>query len=119
LPIQHDARAEGKSSYNFKRLFKLALDTIIAFSDKPMRLIVKFGFVITMISLLVGLVYLLQYLRGEIVVMGYASLIISLCAFSGVIISILGIIGLYIGKMFETVKNRPVFIVSNALNVEK
>lgn len=119
LPIQHDARAEGKSSYNFKRLFKLALDTIIAFSDKPMRLIVKFGFVITMISLLVGVIYLLQYLRGEIVVMGYASLIISLCAFSGVIISILGIIGLYIGKMFETVKNRPVFIVSNTLNVEK
>ena len=119
LPIQHDARAEGKSSYNFKRLFKLALDTIIAFSDKPMRLIVKIGFIITIVSLLVGVIYLLQYLRGEIVVMGYASLIISLCAFSGVIISILGIIGLYIGKMFETVKNRPVFIVSNALNVEK
>lgn len=117
LPIQHDERAEGKSTYNIKRLFHLALDTIISFSDKPLRLMVKFGAVITLISIIIGMWYFVKALIGDIEVMGYASLIISLWMLSGVVISLLGILGLYIGKLFDKAKQRPVFIIRDKINI--
>lgn len=118
LPIQHDERAEGKSSYNFHRLFHLAMDTIISFSDKPMRLMVRGGLWMTALAFIVALIYLIRYFMGAIEVMGFASLIISLWFLAGVIISLIGLVGLYIGRMFDTVKNRPTFIVGETLNIE-
>lgn len=117
LPVKHSERFEGKSSYNFKGLFKLALNSILAFSDKPLRLTVKLGFFITLISLLVMLVYIVMYLTGVTKVLGFTSLIISFWFLSGIIIFILGFVGLYIGKMFEKVKDRPSFIVQDEVNV--
>ena len=117
LPVKHSERFEGKSSYNFKGLFKLALNSILAFSDKPLRLTVKLGFGITLISLLVMLVYFIMYLTGSIKVLGFTSLIISFWFLSGIIIFILGFVGLYIGKMFEKVKDRPNFIVQEEINI--
>lgn len=117
LLVKHSERFEGKSSYNFKGLFKLALNSILAFSDKPLRLTVKSGFGITLISLLVMLVYFIMYLTGSIKVLGFTSLIISFWFLSGIIIFILGFVGLYIGKMFEKVKDRPNFIVQEEINI--
>lgn len=117
LPVEHSERAEGKSSYNFKRLFKLALDTMISFSDKPLRLTVKFGFIITALSLLAAFCFLFRWLSGDIVVLGYTSIMISVWLLSGILISIFGIIGLYIGRMFQKVKGRPLYIVKNLINV--
>lgn len=119
LPIQHDARAEGTSTYNFGRLFKLALDTIISFSDKPMRLMVKLGALMTALAFIIALIYVIRYFMGDTKVLGFTSLIISIWFLTGVIISLLGLVGLYIGKMFETVKNRPTYIVGQSLNCEK
>lgn len=116
LPVKHSERAEGKSTYNFRRLFHLALDTMIAFSDKPMRLMVKFGFFITLASIIVGIVFLYRYLVHDIEVAGYTSLILSVWILSGNIISVIGVVGLYIGKMFDTVKDRPVFLVKEQIN---
>ncbi len=117
LPVQHAERFEGTSSYNFKGLVRLALNTILAFSDKPLRLTVKVGFSITVLSLFVTLIYLIMYFTGAIKVMGFTSLILSFWFLSGMIIFILGFIGLYIGKMFEKVKDRPVFIVQESENI--
>jgi len=61
---------------------------------------------------------LIRYLTGNIEVMGYTSLIISVWFFSGIIILILGIIGLYIGKTYEKVKGRPQYIIKNRLNLK-
>ncbi len=118
MPIQHDVRAEGKSSYNLSRLFRLALDTIISFSDKPMRLMVRAGLWITVIAFILALVYLIKYLTGGIEVLGFASIIISIWFLAGIVILLLGILGLYMGKMFETVKNRPMFIVGQKCNFD-
>lgn len=118
LPIQHDERLEGKSSYNFRRLFQLASDTIVSFSDKPMRLMMKVGFGMTVLSLIIGLVYFVRYLCGDIKVLGYTSLIISLWFLGSVLISLLGVVGLYLGKAFEQVKNRPAFLVDEMMNFE-
>jgi len=116
LDVQHDARTQGESAYNWRSLLHLAFDTILAFSDKPLKLTVKLGFWISMFSLGLGVYYLSLYFLGEIDVLGFASLIISVSFFSGIIILILGIIGLYVGKVFEKVKGRPTFIISESVN---
>jgi dolichol-phosphate mannosyltransferase len=116
LEVKHSEREEGKSSYTWRKLFKLAFDNIIAFSDKPLRLTVRLGLSISLVSFVVGLYYLLQYFKGSIEVTGYTSLIISLWFLSGLIMFILGIIGLYLGKVFDKVKDRPVYIVSDSTN---
>ncbi len=117
LPVEHSERFEGQSSYNFKKLMYLALDTILAFSDKPLRLIVKVGFLITIVSFLMILGYLGMYLMGDIKVAGFTSLMLSIWFLSGFIIFVLGFVGLYIGKVFEKVKDRPMFIVKESKNL--
>lgn len=112
IDINHSERAEGGSSYNFKKLTNLATDIILAYSDKPIRLAIKFGFSISAISILIALYYLTRWLLGETTVLGYTSLIISVWLLFGITISTLGIIGLYVGKTFEGVKRRPIYIVS-------
>lgn len=109
--VEHASRLAGESTYNFKRRLNLALVIILAFSDKPLRLTVKAGLLMSIMSFLVGLYMFISYLTGAIFVLGYASLIISIWFLSGLIIMILGIVGLYIGRIFEDVKNRPIYIV--------
>lgn len=111
LDVKHSQRKEGKSSYNFRRLMHLALDIMLAYSDKPLRMTVKLGVYISVTAFLFALFALVQALRGEYTVPGYASLIVSVWFLSGLVIFILGIVGLYVGKTFEGVKKRPVFIV--------
>ena len=119
IEVVHAEREIGKSSYNFRGSLNLALDVMLAFSDKPLRLTVKTGFAISIISFLFAIITLIRALRGEIEVMGYASLIISIWFLAGLIIFITGIVGLYIGKIFEKVKERPLYIVEERINVGK
>lgn len=117
VDVEHSSRAEGETSYNLKKLFNLALDIILAFSDKPIRLTVKLGLLISLVSFFIAFYYLLKWLMGGIVVLGYTSLIVSLWLLSGFIISTLGVIGLYVGKIFEGVKKRPIYIKDKTLNL--
>lgn len=119
LPVRHSKRFEGKSTYSFSNLFQLAINSILAFSDKPLRLTVKIGFFITILSLSTIIVYFFMYLTGSIKVLGFTSLILSFWFLSGVIIFILGFLGLYIGKIFEKVKERPTFIVNEIINIDE
>jgi dolichol-phosphate mannosyltransferase len=116
VDVEHAPRLEGKSSYNFKKLANLGLDIILAFSDKPIRLVIKSGFFLAFLSFVFALFTLIRYLYGEISVSGYTSIIIFISFFSGIIIMILGIIGLYIGKIFEGVKSRPLYIIDKTVN---
>jgi dolichol-phosphate mannosyltransferase len=111
IDVTHAKREEGERNYNFKRLFNLALDIMLAYSDKPIRLTVKFGMLVAATGFVFALYTLYRYLHGDIIVAGYASLIISLWLLSGFLLITLGVVGLYIGKTFEGVKNRPIYIV--------
>lgn len=117
LPVRHSERLDGTSSYNIKRLIKLAIDNVIAFSDKPLRLVVKFGFFLSFISLCIAFYFLVRYMLGDINVIGFASMIVSICFLSGMIIMLIGIVGIYIGKVFDNTKGRPMFIVKEELNL--
>lgn len=109
--VEHATRSTGKSSYTIKKLISLALNTIISFSNKPLELFVKFGVIISFFSFLIGCYYLYESLTNQIRVDGYASLIISIWFLSGIIITTIGIVGLYIGKIFDQTKNRKSFII--------
>lgn len=117
LPIKHDERHEGKSSYNFRSLARLAINTIIAFSDKPLRLTAKMGFAIASISFIISIVYLVLYLNGKIKVLGFTSIFLSMWFIAGIIMMILGMVGIYVGKVFEKVKERPTYIITDTQNI--
>lgn len=119
LEVQHAPRASGTSSYNWGKLLRLAFNNIIAFSDKPLYLTIGFGFSITLISFLIGLFYLFKYLAGDIAVSGFTSIILSISFFSGVIIAILGMLGIYLGKTFDQTKDRPLYIINEIIKASR
>ena len=115
IPIEHGERKEGKSSYSISRLLKLAFNAIISFSDKPLRLFINFGLGISILSFVLGIYYLYLSITHKITQPGFSSLILSIWFLSGIIISCIGIVGVYLGKTFDQAKNRPTFIIDEEL----
>ena len=115
IPIEHGEREEGKSSYSISRLLKLAFNVIISFSDKPLRLFINFGLGISILSFILGIYYLYLSITHKITQPGFSSLILSIWFLSGIIISCIGIVGVYLGKTFDQAKNRPTFIIDEEL----
>ena len=118
IDIDHDYRKEGNSSYSFLKLLKMATDMIISFSEKPLKLGLKFGVLISGLSFAYGIYSLIKYFLGEIQVPGFTSLIIILLFATGLIITFIGLVGLYIGKIATQVKNRPNFVVHDQINIQ-
>jgi len=116
IEVIHSERYSGGTSYSVKKLLKLALDIVLSFSDKPLRLTIKLGLGISFLAILYAIYNFFRYFNGQIAVTGWTSLIFSIWFLSGVIIFILGIVGLYVGKTFEKVKNRPTFIIMDKIN---
>lgn len=119
VDVEHASRQQGESNYNLKKMLNLALDIILAFSDKPLRLIIKLGMSIAFVSILMAIYAIYNKITGEVSVSGYASLITSIWFLSGCILITLGVIGLYVGKIFEGVKNRPIYIVEKKVNAKE
>ena len=111
IPIEHGEREEGKSTYSVGRLFKQAFNVIISFSDKPLRLFINFGLSISILSFVLGIYYLYLSITHKITQPGFSSLILSIWFLSGIIISCIGIVGVYLGKTFDQAKGRPTFII--------
>lgn len=111
LDVEHAGRKVGTSSYNLNRMLRLALDIILAYSDKPLRLMVKFGMLVSLLSLGLVAYTIAKWIMGDITVLGYASLITSIWFLAGCLMITLGVVGLYVGKTFEGVKNRPLYII--------
>lgn len=115
VEVHHDERFEGKSTYTFRKLWKLAMEIIISYSDKPLKLSVRLGFILASLSFIYGVYIICRALFYGIPVLGWSSLIVSLYFIGGVIITILGIIGTYLGKAFDETKKRPLYIISNTV----
>ncbi|WP_323788726.1 glycosyltransferase family 2 protein [Psychroserpens sp.] len=113
IVVEHSKRTEGKSNYSFYMLLQLAFNTIISFSDKPLRLFLNIGLVTSFLSFIAAIRVFIQALNGEIEILGYSSIIISICFFSGIIISVLGVIGIYLAKTFNQSKGRPLYIIDH------
>lgn len=111
IEVEHGERHAGESSYTLAKLMDLAFETIIAYSDKPLRISIKFGVVISLSAFVFGLYFAVRTLISGQTIAGWTSLIVSLYFLGGIIISTLGIIGIYLGKAFDEVKRRPLYIV--------
>lgn len=112
VPVTHAKRTEGKSGYSLRGLLRLAANVALSFSDKPLRLVVKTGLAFALVSLSVVALSVYRYSVGDIAVAGFTSIIASIWLVGGVMVSSVGVVGLYVGKLHGQVKNRPNFIVT-------
>jgi glycosyltransferase involved in cell wall biosynthesis len=115
LAVAHASRPAGASTYNLSRRLQLGLDILLANSDKPLRLTVKWGLLLAGGAFVFVPITLLRYWLGQISQPGYTSLIISISFFAGLLLAVMGMVGLYIGKTFEQVKNRPLYLIDEDL----
>ena len=113
IDVQHDERFAGDSSYTFGKLWRLGAETIIAYSDKPLRLAVRLGFFIATCAFLYGIYILFRALFHGSPVTGWSSLIVSIYFMGGVIVAILGILGIYLGKTYDETKHRPLYVINH------
>jgi polyisoprenyl-phosphate glycosyltransferase len=111
IVVEHASRDSGTTSYSFSKLVSLAFNSIISFSNKPLKIFVKFGMIISVLSIFIGIYYIIEALNNKIEVLGYTSIIVSIWFLSGVIITTIGVTGIYVGKIFDQTKNRPIFII--------
>jgi polyisoprenyl-phosphate glycosyltransferase len=102
---------DGVSKWNYNSLFELAITGITAFSDIPLRIVSLLGFFISFISIVYVIVIIVQKLFLGIQIPGYATLAVSIIFFGGVQLSCIGVLGEYISRIFNEVKNRPIYIV--------
>lgn len=116
--VTHGVRASGKSTYTFLKTLSLALGIMFSYSDKPLKLIVRLGFFISLIAAVTSIVYFVRYINGQILVSGYTSIILSIWFLGGLTIFTLGIIGLYISRIFAGIKNRPFYIIDKVITAE-
>jgi glycosyltransferase involved in cell wall biosynthesis len=118
--FERDERKHGKTNYPFKKMLRLAFNGITAFSDSPLKLATTLGFTMCIVSFLIG-VYALSsfFVNRATVVPGWASTIISITFLGGVPLLSLGILGEYISRIINNVRNRPLYVVDQTdLNKE-
>ncbi len=111
IDIEHADRADGKSTYTLKKLINLAVDSIVSHSNKPLRLSIKFGFFMTFLSLFYATWLTVRYFMYAAPVEGWTSVIVSVYFIGGLLFANMGIIGLYLGKVYDEAKNRPLYMV--------
>jgi glycosyltransferase involved in cell wall biosynthesis len=106
-------RVAGESSYNLKKMVTFAFTGITAFSVKPLYIAAYLGFLFSAISVLGYGIYVIHSFVSQTEISGWASLIMTIVFFGGLQLIILGIIGIYLGKIFKQVKERPNYIIKN------
>ncbi|MGQ0648522.1 MAG: glycosyltransferase family 2 protein [Gemmatimonadaceae bacterium] len=125
LAYERAARYAGEPKYTLRKLLRLASDGIINFSYRPLQAIMLLGFAVGTIAILLGMVVLVQY-AGDFPIAGYnprqargwTSLILVLLFSSAIQLFCLGILGEYIGRLFEETKRRPIYLVKKRIGVE-
>lgn len=110
LAYERQTRHAGKPKYTLLRLVYLALDGLISFSYVPLRVITVLGFVVSCLSILLAIFYAIEKLTLGLNPPGFATLTVALFFLSGVQLITLGVIGEYVGRIFDEVKGRPLYV---------
>ncbi|MCW8932687.1 MAG: glycosyltransferase family 2 protein [Gammaproteobacteria bacterium] len=118
VEVKHNKRHSGKSSYSMLNMLSLATELIIAYSNKPLKLSINLGFILAISSFFYGIYLVINWLFWSSPLEGWTSVMVSLYFLSGLIIMILGIIGIYLGRIFNESKARPLYIIRESLNLE-
>jgi glycosyltransferase involved in cell wall biosynthesis len=116
IKYQRGARFKGKTKYSYIKLFNYALDGLFSFSTFPIRLITYFGFLTSLMSFCFGFVIILNKIFSDnYVIPGYASLMSIILFLGGVNFIFIGVIGEYIGRIFNEVKDRPLYVIEEVI----
>jgi polyisoprenyl-phosphate glycosyltransferase len=107
-------RIAGRSKYTSRRMMRLATNAIISFSERPLRLALGLGFVVSVGSFLFGLSSVGIKLAGGFIVPGWASIMVLVGIVGGIQLMVIGVIGEYIARIYDEVKRRPLYVVSRA-----
>lgn len=116
IPYEVQERQSGSSKWNFMKLLKYAIQGVVAFSSFPLKLASYVGIVSAMISVVYLLVVVVQKLFFGIAVPGYATIVVLMLLLGGMQLFGLGILGEYLSKVYDQVKQRPVFILKEHLD---
>lgn len=114
-----DERFAGETKYPIKKMIKFAMDGITSFSYKPLKIATSLGFLISLISFLYLLLVLYQKIFLDTTEVGWASVIAVILFSQGIVLMILGLMGEYIGRIYEEIKNRPIYIVNELIGYEE
>lgn len=117
LDVTHAEREEGRSSYSFSKLLRLTYNVMISNSNKPLRLAVSFGFLMSAVAFILAIYNVIAKMFGLIDVPGYTFTIFSIWFVCGIQLIVMGMLGLYIGKIFDQVKGRPSYIIRDTINL--
>lgn len=113
LPVRHQQRTEGESSYTLRRLLRLAMNIALGYSEKPLRMVAGTGIVCALIAFVMVAISLWRWWDGDIQVAGYTSIIAAIWLIGGLMMFSMGVVGLYVGQVFRNVQGRPYYIVAD------
>ncbi len=111
LAYERQARYAGRAKYSYRRLVYLALDGLISFSFVPLRMITILGFIVSAMSILLAIGYTIQKLTFGLTPPGFATTVVAIFFLAGIQLITIGVIGEYVGRIFEEVKRRPLYVV--------
>lgn len=115
LEVRHSPRTRGKSKYNVPKMFRLAFHAVTSFSTIPLRLATYLGFLSSFVSFIIGMVFVCRKILYGIPVLGYASIIVAIFFVGGIQLLVLGIFGEYLGRTYQEVQKRPLYILKESI----
>ncbi len=115
VEVIHGERHAGETKYTLGKMLKLALDSITSFSAKPLYYVMYLGLAISAIAVLFALYTVIRYFVIGYATLGYASVMTAVTFLGGLILMVLGVMGQYVGRIFEEQKGRPIYILEQAL----
>ncbi len=116
VDVQHHARHAGTGSYTLWGLLHLASELVVSQTEKPLRISMGFGFMTAFLAFLYGTYLIVRYLFWNQPPEGWTSVIVSIYFIGGLLFVALGVVGLYVGRIFEESKGRPLYVVKETVN---
>ena len=118
VPIEHQARQQGESSYTFRSRLRLAYNFVLSFSDYPLKLMTNIGLVSVALGLIWGAYTIWVRLSNPHAQMGFASLLSAVVIFGGLNLAGMGLASLYVGRILAEVQRRPAYVIRSILRSE-
>lgn len=119
VPFVRPPRAAGETKYPLSKMLKFAWTAAVSFSPTPLRASFLAGFVLIAVGLGYGVYALIRVILGLYIVRGWASLILLNCLTAGALMISIGVLGEYVARIFEEIKGRPLYIVSDRFNFDR
>src|ERR1700733_3826543 len=119
VPYTREERHAGATHYTLSKMVKLASNGILGFSSAPLRLALSTGVFLAVASVIYGVVAISLKLAGESLVPGYASLLFVITFLSGIQLAVLGMVGLYVGRIYDEARARPLYVVRETHGLDR